>query len=101
MRVRVEQTWKDGVPRDSRERYLSYEVAEGHLTLEGLAQGERFAALMKGDRFSKTREELLPRLWSPQLVSIQGNRLVLRGVQRNSGRLCHQEWSCEVLRQEW
>lgn len=100
MRVRIEQLWKDGVQRDSRARYMAHEVTEGHLSIES-PQGERFAALMKNDHFSQPREELLPRLWAPHLVSVQGSRFVLRGVQRHGGRLCHQEWSCEVLRQTW
>lgn len=98
MRILVEQLWKDGLQVDARERSLSAESLAGHLSIE-TRDGERFATLLKQEHFESPREELLPRLWSPTLVEIKGDRLKLRGVQLNGGRLCHQEWECRVLRQ--
>lgn len=98
MRVLVEQLWKDGVQIDERVRGLSSEKLTGHLAMEA-HDGERFASLLANIHFEQPRVELLPRLWTPVLVEVMGGKFKLRGVQRCGGRLCHQEWACQVLKQ--
>jgi hypothetical protein len=96
MRVRVDQLWQDGVSRDSRERYMAGNALEGHLFIEQ-KYGERFALFSKDDGLRKERVEVLARLWSPAIVSMRGPEFRLRGVQKQNGRLVHQELLCYVL----
>jgi hypothetical protein len=98
MRVLVEQLWKEGAQIDARERQFASERIKGNLTIEA-HEGERFATLLQGEYFEEPREDLLPRLWSPVLIEVKGKKFKLRGVQRAGGRLCHQEWACEVIKQ--
>jgi hypothetical protein len=88
MRALIEQLWKDGVQIDARGRSMSGEKITGHLALE-THEGERFAALLKREHFEEPSEDLLPRLWSPVLIEVNGKKFKLRGVQRAGGRLCH------------
>jgi hypothetical protein len=99
MRVRIEQLWKDGRQRDGRERSMTREAVIGFLFVES-QEGERFATVAQADEGASTRVELLPRLWSPTVLKMNGTSFLLRGFQRDGGRLCHQEWECWVLNRQ-
>jgi hypothetical protein len=98
MRVRVDQLWSQGLSRDGRERHLADEGVIGYLFIED-KDGERFASLV-ATWPATPRKEILPRLWSPVLTSAGCKTLLIRGVQRDGGRLYHQVWECRVLRQD-
>lgn len=96
MRVRLDQLWDDGKSRDGRERYMAGSTLVGHLFIEQ-KDGERYALLSRNDGLREERVEALPRLWGPTIVSMRGPEFRLRGVQKQNGRLVHQEWLCCVL----
>jgi hypothetical protein len=95
MRVRVYQAWRDGKAIDARMRSLTEQPCAGYLLVES-QDGERFACLIDEPYGQQPRKELLPRLWAPVLVKISSGEVILRGVQKDHGRLCHQEWRCYV-----
>lgn len=68
----------------------------GHLRITS-EDGHLFATLDEVETALPGGKELLPRLWSPVIVSCRFGSFVLRGLQRQSGRLCAQEWECSVL----
>jgi len=59
--------------------------------------GERVPLLSENDGLRDGRVEMLPRLWHHKFVNMRGTEFRLRGVQKQSGRLVHQEWLCYVL----
>lgn len=75
---------------------MSGTALTGHLFVEH-KDGERFALLSENDGLRDGRVEMLPRLWNPTLVNMRGTEFRLRGVQKQNGRLVHQEWLCYVL----
>lgn len=96
MRVRLDQLWNDGVSRNGRERYMAGNALDGHLFIEQ-KDGERYALFSRNDGLREERVEVLPRLWNPTIVSMRGPEFRLRGVQKQNGRLVHQEWLCYAL----
>lgn len=99
MRVLVTELWRDGVERDRREMRMTDEAIVGHLHISTHG-AERYAAILSAEHFTPDVKELLPRLWSSMVISVEGRNVRIRGFQRCSGRLCHQEWLCEVSAQQ-
>jgi hypothetical protein len=99
MRVRLDQLWEDGKSRDGRERYMAGNTLVGHLFIEQ-KDSERYALFSQNDGLREERVEALPRLWNPAIVSMRGPEFRLRGVQKQNGRLVHQEWLCYALVQQ-
>lgn len=68
----------------------------GHLVIAG-QKGERYASLVKYETAVPPPTEMIPRLWSAEVVSCQFGRIHVRGVQRVQGKMCLQEWECTVF----
>lgn len=96
IRIRLDQLWNDGVTRDGRERYMAGNALDGHLFIEQ-KDGVSYALFSRNDGLREERIAVLPRLWNPTIVSMRGPEFRLRGVQKQNGRLVHQEWLCYVL----
>lgn len=80
---RTERAAQDGVPGDLR----MYSLVHG-------TEMHRVARLCtRTDRSSNDRE-LLPPLFSPQLVAVGDRALLLRGFQSVDGAAYVQEWRC-------
>jgi hypothetical protein len=73
----------DGVPGDLR----MYSLVQG-------SEMHRVARLCTRTDRSSTDRELLPPLFSPQLVAVGDRALLLRGFQSVDGAAYVQEWRC-------
>ena len=74
---------QDGVPGDLR-MYSQVHGSEMHMVARLCTRTER----------SSTDRELLPPLFSPELVAVGDRALLLRGFQAVDGAAYVQEWRC-------
>lgn len=96
MRVRVTQLWREGRQIDGRELVLGDCGVAGTLRIEA-KDGERLARLTDDPLYPAKPRDLVPKLWAPAIVKLDGKAFRLRGVQKVGGRLFHQEWDCYLL----
>lgn len=99
MRIRVTQLWLEGVAIDSRELMLADRAVMGTLRID-TKDGERLASLTDAPLYPAKPRDLVPKLWSPAIVKLDGKVFRLRGVQKVGGRLFHQEWDCYLLNRQ-
>lgn len=97
MMVRMRQLWSGGKKVDRRLQLMQSDpFVLGHLVITS-EKGERYAALVEHETALPKPKDLLPRLWSAEVVSCQWGRINVRGYQRDQGQLCMQEWECTVI----
>lgn len=100
IRVRVVQWWEDGRKLDRRASAMQPDRSvTGHRVINTV-DGTQYAAVEASVAAVPAPDELLPRLWVPTVVSCRLGRLTLRGVQRQGGRVCQQEWECVILNRQ-
>lgn len=99
MRVRVTQLWREGRQIDSRELLMSDCGVVGFLRIDA-KDGERLARLTDAPLYPAKPRDLVPKLWGPAIVKLDGKVFKLRGVQKVDGRLFHQEWDCYLMNRQ-
>jgi hypothetical protein len=93
MKVQVFVLRRDGRRWQDR----NAEGIAGELRLHSITVGSethRVAQLCSRAMLSSMDEELLPPLYSPQLIALGGESLLLRGFESSNGVGYVQEWRC-------
>lgn len=100
MIVRVTQRWHAGEKLDSRSANM-VDSPKGRLLLTRRGE-ERYATLasLPSPLTNEPITELLPRLWSFEVLESTDDSITIRGMQRYNKKLVCQEWWCLIMKNQ-